>query len=189
MKYGLAVLVIIFLVIVGAVVLIGGGDSNSGTRAARTTKLADYDSKDTASVSWTQQGRLVGEDQRKAIRITVTRNTRKVEILNDFAERVERSAEFKNTPEAFAAFTRALDNASFGKERVVKQPDERGMCPLGNRFIYRLADSNKEVMRTWSDTCVTADGPFGGGKTAPLIAQLFKAQITDYHKFITGVIL
>ena len=189
MRYGFAIIVIAFLVIVGSVIVATRGDGASAPSLARFTKLVDYENNDTANVSWTMQGRLVGQDQRRDIRITVNRNKRVVEILHYYGERVEQSAEYPNSPTAFAAFVRALDNASFGRERIVKQADERGVCPLGNRFIYRLTDSSEEVMRTWSDTCAAADGPFGGGKTAQLIQQLFKAQITDYNKFTVGVSL
>lgn len=190
MRYLVAILVIAFLAIVGTVVLVGRGGNNANTTPARITKLVDFENKERASVSWTMQGRLVGEDQHRAIRITVNRDKRTVEILSGYQERVERSADFANTPASFAAFVRALDNLNFGRERTVKQADERGVCPLGNRFVYRLTDAGTEVMRTWSDTCQTADGPFGGGaNAAQVIGQLFKAQITDYSKFTAGVIL
>lgn len=187
MRYGLAILIIAFLAIVGTAVLVGRGTSSSGNTPARMTKIADYDSKDSSSISWTQQGRLVGEDQRRAIRVTVTRSKRTVEVLAGYPERVESSAEFPNSTEAFAAFTRALDTAGFGRERIVRQADERGVCPLGSRFIYRLTDSGQEIMRTWSDSCRTSDGPFGGGNTPQLIGRLFKEQITDYAKITSGV--
>lgn len=188
MRYGLAVLVVAFVAIVGAVVLVGRMDSGSGGTPARSTSLAEFDAKDSAIITWTQAGRLVGEEQYKAVRVTITRTQRRVEILADYAGRVERSQEFPNSPEAFAAFTRALDNAKFGQERNVSQPDERGVCPLGSRFIYRLTDGGQEIMRTWSTSCSAADGPFGGrAADTTLIARLFKAQITDYNRFTSGV--
>ncbi|HSX24120.1 MAG TPA: hypothetical protein VLE74_03410 [Candidatus Saccharimonadales bacterium] len=191
MRYGIVVLIIIFFAIVGTIVLIGSTNKNtSSAKTARVTKLVDYENKDGSTITWTQQGRLLGEDQRKAIRVTVTRNKRTVEILSGYEERVERSEDFTNSPAAFSTFVRALDNANFGRERTVKQPDERGICPTGNRFVYRLTDNGSEVMRTWSDTCASADGPFGGAAVgAQLMQQLFKAQITDYQKFTSGVIL
>src|SRR5690242_4222747 len=127
MRYILAILIIAFFAIIGTVVLIGHGGSGSSAATARVTKLVDYDTNDAASVSWTQQGRLVGEDQRRAIRVTVSRSKRTVEVLDDYEEHVERSAESANTPAAFEAFTRALDAANFGRERTVKQADERGV--------------------------------------------------------------
>lgn len=188
MRYGIAVIIIIFFVIFASIALLGGGN-NTGNRNAssqsRVTKLVDYDNKDTARVSWTMQGRLVGDDQYRAVRITVTRSSRTVEILDGYGERVERKNEYSNTSDAFQTFARALDLANFGRERTVKIPDERGVCPLGNRYVYRLQDGSQEVMRTWSDTCLIADGPFAGN--ASLISQLFKNQIPDYSKFTNGV--
>ncbi len=187
MRYGLAILVVAFLAIVTGAVLVGRGNNSSNGATAKVTKLVEYENDDGAAISWTQQGRLVGEDKRRAIRVTITRSKRTVEVLAGYPERVEKSTEYANSAEAFAAFTRALDNAGFGRERSVVQTDERGVCPLGNRFIYRVTDNGEEVMRTWSTSCTTADGPFGGGRTAPVIARLFKDQITDYGKFVSGV--
>lgn len=184
----MTIIVIAILAIIGTVVLFGRGNNNSSpAKVARQTKVADYENNDLASVSWTMQGKLVGDDQRAAVRVTVTRNKRTAEVLTGYGSRVERSIEQPNTAAAFATFTRALDNASFGRERTVKQPDDRGMCPLGNVFIYRLTEGSSEIMRSWSDSCRTTEGSFGGGPTTSLIQQLFKAQITDYSKFTSGV--
>lgn len=187
MRYGISILAIAFLVIIGSVVLIGrigGGGGDAPT--ARITKLADYTNNDAASISWTMQGKLVGDDQYKSIRVTVTKSKRTAEVLSGFEQRVEKSVEFDNSPEAFATFIRALDNLGFGRERRVLVADERGVCPQGNRFVYRLTDGSKEVMRTWSDTCSTKDGPFGG-RTPNVIRVLFREQITDYSKFVSGI--
>lgn len=186
MRYGIAVIIVILFAIIGSVMLIGRGNSGKKPASlAKTTKLADYASIETSRISWTMQGRLVGEDQYRAVRVTVTRSTRTVEILDGYGERTERKAEYKNSAEGYQTFTRALDLANFGRERVVKNPDERGVCPLGNRYIYRVQDGSREVMRTWSDTCVITDGPSAG--TPSLITQLFKSQIPDYSKFTAGV--
>lgn len=183
----MTVLVIAVLAVFGAVVIFGGNDDPKDSKSARATKIADYDNNDLSSVSWTMQGKLVGEDQRTAIRVTVSRSKRTVEVLSGYEERVDRKTEQPNTPAAFASFVRALDNARFGTERSVKQADDRGMCPMGNVYIYRLTEAGREVMRTWSDSCSTKDGPYGGtASTASLIQQLFKAQITDYSKFTSG---
>lgn len=189
MRYGITIVVVVFFAIIGTVVLLGSNnDKASTTKVARITKLVDYDAKDGASISYTTQGKLVGEDQRRAIRITITHTKRTVEVLDNYEERVSKSAEYTNSPAAFAAFVRALDNQSFGKERTSKQPDERGICPLGYRNVYRLTNNAKEVMRTWSDTCAVVDGPFGGtSANSQTIQRLFQAQITDYNKFVSGV--
>lgn len=189
MRYAVAVILIIVFAIV-AIVFLGRatntGTSRSNATASRVTKLADYADNDASSVSWTMQGRLLGEDQFRSVRITVTRHSRTLEILDGYKLVPTRQQDYGNTPEAFQAFTRALDLANFGKERDVKLADERGVCPLGNRYIYRLSEGGSEVMRTWSDSCLTSDGPFSGNPT--LIAQLFKNQITDYTKLTSGIV-
>lgn len=186
MRYGVAIIIIAFLAIVGTIVLLGrGGKTATGSNGPKTVKVSDYADKSSSQVSWTLQGRLVGEDQRRAIRITVSQSARRIEILDGYEETVERSEDFNNTPTAYETFIQALQVANFGKERVVKNTDERGICPLGNRTIYKLEDNGKEVVRTWSDTCLATDGPFAGGVSTT--QQLFKLQITDYEKFITGV--
>ncbi|MES2971616.1 MAG: hypothetical protein V4702_04810 [Patescibacteria group bacterium] len=189
MRYLVGILVVIFLAILGIVLLVGGGGNNdSASKPAKLSKTADYENSDGASISWTHQGQLVGDDKYRSIRVTVTRSTRKIEILSGYQDRVERTNEYPNTAAAFSTFTRALDNQGFGKERTVKQPDDRGICPLGNRFIYRLTDNSQEIMRTWSDTCLTANGPFGGGTNAvATIQQLFRAQIPDYYNYTANV--
>jgi hypothetical protein len=186
MRYGIITLLFILLVVIGAVAIFGrGGGSDTG--GAKTVKLADYTANDSAKVSWTMQGKLVGEDQRKAVRVTVSKNTRTVEILNGYEERVEKSQDFSNSEAAFATFTRALDQLGYGRDRKAAITDERGVCPQGNRYIYRLTDGSDEVMRTWSTNCRSSEGTFGGGNAASAIAQLFKQQITDYNKFVTGI--
>lgn len=187
MRYGIAIIIVAFLAIVGTVVLFGRSNSSSNSKkTSRFTKLADYESKDGTVVTMTQQGKLVGEDQRRAIRVTVTRTYRRVEILDGYEERTERSNDYPNTPDAYTTFSRALDHLSFGKERTVVQPDERAMCPLGNRFVYRLTNNSQEVMRTWSDTCSASDGPFAG-TSASTVQQLFRLQIPDYNLFTSSV--
>lgn len=190
MRYiGAVILIIIFAVV--AFITLGRGNNNTKSSdskkpvTSRVTRLASYDSNDAASISWTQQGRIVGDNQFRAIRITVTRRDRTVQVLDGYKLVPLKEQKYGNTPEAFQAFTRALDLANFGKERKVIQADERGVCPLGNRFIYRATEGSKEIMRTWSDNCLAADGPYAGNTT--LVAQLFKNQITDYNKFVSGI--
>jgi hypothetical protein len=183
MRFGIAAIVAAFLIIIGSVVIINSANDNTApTVSARVTRLADYAENDAANVSLTLQGPLVGDDQFKAIRITINKSKRTAELLSGYAGRVENRVEFANSSESFASFTRALDNLSFGRERDVKQPDERGLCPQSYTYIYRVTDGSKEVMRTWSNACSPNEGPFGG-KTPEVIHELFRQQITDYYQF------
>lgn len=186
MRYIVVILVVAMLFIVGVLTLSNrGSKSNSSPNAPKITKVTDEADKPATRVTWTEQGRLVDEDQRKAVRIIVTPTSRTIQLLSGYEERVDRSEDFSNTQTAFDTFIRALDQMNFGKERTVKQADERGMCPFGNRYIYNLDGDTS--LRSWSDSCSTSDGTFGGSSSNTVdIRRLFQNQINDYTKFVSG---
>jgi hypothetical protein len=189
MKYVLGVLGAVILAIL-AIVLIGGRgpdtDSNGQKPGAKkAVSVVDYSNNLNSEVSWTIQGRLVGQDQRKSVRIVVSQRERRFEILNGYEESVESVQRFQNSPAAYDTFLRALDAAGFSKERKVAVTDERGVCPQGNRYIYDLEDGSDHVLRSWSTTCSTAQGNFAGN--AVTTRQLFQDQIPEYSKLIQGV--
>lgn len=185
MKYFIVMIAVAFLALFGVVLLVGSIGGGSGD-TNRVTKLADFDDNAATRVSLTIQGKVAGEDQRRAIRISVTQDQRIIEVLSGYDERVEKRAEFANTDSGFATFLRALDGLNFGRERRVAQADDRAVCPLGNRYIYRLAEGSHEIMRTWSTSCRRDEGSFNGTRPEQ-IQQLFKLQITDYNRFVQGI--
>lgn len=185
----MVILVVALLFVVGALTLSNRGN-NSGNRpsSVKNTKVVDYVNRQETRLMWTQQGRLVGDDQRKSVRVTVTPSKRIVEVLSGYEERVEKSQEFNNNQTAFETFSRALEAMSYGRERTVRQTDERAACPFGFRYIYELKTGAQSVFRSWSDSCTPNDGTFGGGnRNAQDINRLFQAQITDYNRFTAGV--
>lgn len=187
-RYIAAVLFIIFIGVVGTIVLIGRGRNKPAQtdNTPKTVHVADYVNNERSQVVWTQEGRLVGTDVRRAVRVTVTPSERKVELLEGYNQKVTKTAIFSNDKTAYTSFLLALENLNYGKERKVKQPDERGVCPLGSRFIYEIRENGENKLRLWSDSCVSAEGTFAG--IAPTTRTLFKAQITGYEKFISGTI-
>jgi hypothetical protein len=132
------------------------------------------------------EGKLVGEEDRRAVRVTVSDSERVVEVLGGYEEKVIKSKKYSNTRAAFETFLLALDRIGFGRQRSnVRIKDERGACPLGNRYIYELNSGGKQELRTWSDNCLGAEGTFGGSTSQA--RQIFKNQISDYDKFIQDV--
>lgn len=186
MRYALATLLILFLLIVGIVIVASGGDdSPSGDPLAKVTNLSDSPDKSQTTVSWTVQGELVGDDRFRSVRVTVSETERVFEVLAGYENRVIERETFKNNQNAFATFLDALDNANFGRERTSKQSDERGVCPFGNRFVYTISNPKNEGLRTWSDTCTRSSGTYGG--VAATTRRLFTGQITDYNRLVSGV--
>lgn len=170
----MAVLGIIFVVILAIVLISHGGGPKQGPRPV----VVSDQNREGTSVQFTNQGRLVGEDKRRAIRIVVSQNERRLEILTGYEEAVERAQVYPNTPAAYENFLIALDKAGFDNKRVVSDDDERGSCPLGYTYIYQLKDFSQELIRTWSTSCSARTGTFSGNPAT--IRTLFQLQIPDY---------
>lgn len=190
MRRYVLVIVAIFALMTLGIVLIGGGSSNKKTKqpaAAVQTRpaLHEFSGSSSAKFVFTTQGAIVGDDQYRQIRITITRDSRRAEVLSGYDGRVERTQEQPNTQDAFDAFIRSLEQSGFEKTQKTTQTDERGACPAGSRFIYEANDGTNQLMRSWSSTCGAKTGTFGGSSAS--INRLFQAQITDYTKFISGI--
>jgi hypothetical protein len=186
MRYAIVVILIIFFGVVGTIFLIGRGNRrNAVQNQPQVVHVADYVNDDASLVSWTMQGRIVGKELRRAVQITVTPSERRVELFEGYNQKVTKSLTLPNDTAAYTHFLLALENLNFGRERKVKQPDERGVCPLGTRYIYEVRSGSEQKSRLWSDSCASADGTFAG--VAITIKQLFKNQIPEYEKFISGV--
>jgi hypothetical protein len=144
--------------------------------------LPDY-SDSLAEVSFTQDGRINGEDQHRAIKITVDQYSRKLDIIAGYNGNIIEEHSLPNNQTAYNVFLHALRNSGFTAKR--KKPtigSETGQCPLGERFTYELNDSGDVLSNLWSTTCGT--GTIGG--QTGTIEELFQAQITDYDKIISN---
>lgn len=146
--------------------------------------LADYTDKP-ATMEYTMRGAVTAEENRRAIRITVSEQERVIEILSGYNENVERRERFSNNQNAYSNFLIALDKAGFSREQETDIEDERGTCPLGKRFIYKFEEGNDRLFRLWSTSCLGKQGSFGGNES--LVRRLFQNQIPDYTTLVRGV--
>ena len=182
-RYLLAVVLILLFAVFGTIFLVRQF-TRSGTSSAPTSKVvhpADYVQSSDARAVWTQQGRVLGADRRRELRITVTPTERRAEIISGYQNKVEKELVLPNDSAAYETFMIALENAKFGQERSVKQVDERGVCPNGLTYIYEIHADNEQKSRLWSDNCLATDGTFAG--KAQVVRLLFQNQITDFQKF------
>ena len=186
-RYIIAVVLILFFAVFGTIFLVKqiSRDTKTVKTALSTIHPADFSGNNNATIRWTQYGRLVGDDRRRAVRITISHNERKVELLTGYGEKVEKSITMPNDEKGYTDFLIALEKINFGQERSVKNNDDRGACPLGQTYVYEIYDGSDQKMRRWSDSCNAADGPFAGN--AGTTRQLFKNQITGYDKFVAGI--
>ena len=186
MRRPFVVLFLVVLLVIAAILLLtGGGDEKKSPTADSFVKaLPDY-AITNATVSLTQDGSVNGDDAHRAIRITIGRLQRQLDIIQGYSGKVINSYQFYNSEEAYAVFLRAIDYAGFlTAKKNYKLTDERGLCPLGTRFIYVLEDRGDEISRLWAASCEKM-GSSNGSKS--MLLSLFKAQITDYSKLTSGV--
>ncbi len=179
---GLGVLVVGIL---GIILIFRTPSSNNKAVRKEKINLLDYIDRNGSQVQWTMQGHLVGEDQRRAVRVSVSSSTRLIEILDGYEWITERSKTYPNTQDAYDYFLHGLDRAGFTRDRKVVITDSKGVCPFGNTFLYDLSDADHHPLNTWSVTCFANLGTFAG--SAFTVRQLFQAQITDYSAFVSGV--
>jgi hypothetical protein len=187
MKYAAAVLGIIIVALLAIFLIVNRGSNDSNApRTKGASQLARYSGED-SSVSYTIQGKIVGDDQYRSIRITVSQDERRMDILSSYDDTIQKTESFDNTLSGYTVFLNALDRAGFRANRKSAVSDFKGMCPLGNRYIYTLSTNDGELINTWSDSCQRADGTFAGNPS--LIRRLFQNQINDYGKLTKGVTL
>lgn len=185
-KYVAAVIGVIFLAFLAIYLIVSRGNNSNAPASTAPLKLTQYANSD-SSVSYTVQGRIVGEDEHRAIRITINAEERRVDILAGYGDVIQKSQTFPNTATAYETFLAALDRTGFNASRKVSVTDPTGVCPLGNRFLYNLTSDGDKVVDTWGSSCRAGDGTFAG--TQALVQQLFQAQITNYPQQVQGVVL
>ncbi|HTE22383.1 MAG TPA: hypothetical protein VK674_05070 [Candidatus Limnocylindria bacterium] len=183
MKYVLGVFGVILVAILAIILImrVGRGDPKPTERPL----VVSEEAREGVSAVITTQGRLVGEDQRRAIRISISQTERRLEILTGYEEAVDRAQTYPSTPAAFEAFLIALDQAGFDNKRKSTVNDMRGACPLGKRYVYELKEYSQDLLSSWDTSCGGKLGTFNGGRNT--IRKLFEQQIPDYTKQIRGV--
>ncbi|MBX4197249.1 hypothetical protein KW801_01685 [Candidatus Saccharibacteria bacterium] len=148
--------------------------------------LAEYAQTD-ATVTFTSDGIVNGDELHRAIRITISANQRQLDVLQGYNPQVIQSKTFINNQEAYTVFLKAIARSGFvAKLKNSKAPaDERGVCPLGFRYILTLNDGSDDISRLWASTCGSKVGTSGGAITT--LHSLFQAQIPNYQTLTSQV--
>ena len=182
MRYIIAAFAIIVVALL-TVALIFGGNGKPAPKNAKITQLVEYADKN-SEVSPTTIGKLVGEESRRAIRITVTPSERRLEVLSGYDESVLSTQTYPNTEEAYTNFLSALGGQGFNRAKKTSVTDSRSVCPTGQRFVYDLTQDGNLVSNLWASSCDKIGTFAGSGST---IRQLFQQQIPDYSNQVKTV--
>ena len=181
MRYFAGLLAVIVLITIG-VVLFGRG-SKTPSPTTPTASLADLADTGTV-VRYTQDGVINADQNHRAIRITVAKDYRLLEVVQGYSGNVIQSVNDYNTEEAYNVFLHSIVNQGFTKKRDTKNTDETGACPLGRRYNYEVTNSGQNDQNLWSSDC-TGMGTFAGRPAD--IQKLFQLQINDYNNITQQV--
>lgn len=192
-KYILTLIMVTIILFGGIFLLIklisGGSKTSQSGQSVKSsaTQKVNKLSPDASEVSYTMYGRIVGEEDRRAIRIIVTTNERRIEILQGYNETVISSQRFDNNDSAFQAFLLALEAGGFTTHDTSIKTDERDICPLGTRNVYYTKYKDSKTVRSWLTSCGAKGASFRG--SSDVVDTLFKDQISNYDDLTNDVVL
>jgi len=147
-----------------------------------------------ATVSYLVVGQINSNEAHRAIRITVSNNSRLVEVLSGYQYIPINSKSYDNTIEAFKPFLASLQVAGFTvKKTNPRITNPEGICPFGNRYFFTSTGIPEIPDNLWSTSC-SSISVFGGGSSAGTfdgnvntVQTLFQNQIPDYNTITQNV--
>jgi hypothetical protein len=182
MKYFLGFLASIALVVLVFILVLRGFSSGSSGKSL-AVDLSTYASTDT-EMTLLVDGPENADQGHQGYRITIGRSQSSIDILQGYQRTVTATKTYPNNQEAYETFLRALNGAGFAKgDTASKNTDERGICPMANRYIYEVVSGSDPVQRFWSASCTR--GTFQGN--ASQVQNLFRGQIPDFSQVTTGL--
>lgn len=180
----LAAVIVVVLLVVGLFKSFNGND-NGNLISTSTYSLSDKTAVDTVA-RYTVRGPVVADEDYRQVRITISKNSRSVEVLKGYAGVVEKVSTLSNTPDAYTAFLGALSAAEFSDRREGgSSVDPSTTCVTSTKFFYELTLASEKKVDTWTSSCSFKDGNYGGNALGT--AQIFKAQIPTYDQLTNGV--
>ncbi|HUY85076.1 MAG TPA: hypothetical protein VMU97_01015 [Candidatus Dormibacteraeota bacterium] len=177
-----------FLIALGLLFLVifllfrGGGKPAAPQLTARA--LAGYATSNAEAVM-TIDGPVNSVQNHQQIRVTVSRDTVTYEQLQGYSGDVVNVQQYANTSDAYAAFLLSLARAGYTNgDNNPKARDERGFCPLGDRYVFQFTQDNQDLERYWTTSC-------GGAKTylgpLSLTVRLFQLQVPNYSTLTQNI--
>ena len=199
MRYFIGFLVTIGLIIILIVLLLSGGgggnNKNNNTQSQNrqiqtptsTQQLADFASSG-AVVRLTIDGQINADQDHQAVRITVGQDETTYQQVQGYQGNVVNQQSFANNQSAYSNFLYALGHAGFTMGDTAKDAaNEKGYCPLGERYTYELIDGGDTIMRWWSASCGNVPKTYKGNPS--LTITLFQNQVPGYDSLTNDLSL
>ncbi len=161
--------------------------SSGKPKVPTTSKTLDSYAVTDAEVSLIVDGPINADQLHQQVNITVGRDSATFEHIQGYQGNVVSLQNYANNVDAYTNFLFALAHAGFTEGNTSSSlADERGYCPLGDRYIFELKQDNQELERFWATNC-------GSPKTyqgnLSLTISLFQAQIPDYAQLVQNITL
>lgn len=139
--------------------------------------LISYANTD-AEVSLTIDGVINASQAHQQVQIIVNQNNVTFDQIQGYDGNIVNQKQFANSKNSYEVFLHALALAGFTEgDTSPALSDERGYCPLGDRYIFKLSEGGNNLERFWATNC-------GGLKTYEgdlnLTLDLFENQVPNY---------
>lgn len=185
MRYFIGFVATVGLIILLIILIFHGGGSKPKVPVTQKT-LASYATTD-ASAVMIADGPIGADQNHEQVQIIVSNSDATFEHIKGYQGNVVKTQNYANNTAAFTNFLFALDRAGFTNgSNASALKDERGFCPLGDRYIFSLRQGGQTLERYWATTC-------GGTRTYlgsfDLTRELFQNQIPNYSTLIQDVTL
>lgn len=179
LRYFIGFFVTIGLIIILIILLFGGGGGDKKVQAPKTPKTLNSLASTDAQMRLTIIGPTNADQIHQQARVTIDRNGNTFELIQGYENTVTDSQSYESNEPAYSNFLHALSLAGYTKGiDDSKLADDRGHCPLGQRYIFEVIEDGKTVSRYWSSNCGNKIKTYLGNTSLTL--TLFEAQIPDF---------
>lgn len=188
MRYFIGFLITVGLIIILIVLLLtgGGGKKQSPNQSQEVQKpktvqqLADFASTG-AVVRLSIDGPINADQNHQAVRITVGQDDTTYQQIQGYEGTVVNQQSFANNQSAFSNFLYAIGHAGFLRGDDSKAlANEKGFCPLGQRYVFELINGGDTLQRYWGTSCGSnAPKTYRGNQN--LTITLFQNQVPGYQ--------
>ncbi len=184
MRYFVGFLMTILLIILLILLLFRGGGKPKVVVTSKS--LASY-AATSAEVRFTIDGPVTADAKHEQIRVTVDKDNVTFEHIQGYEGNVVKLQQYANNTNAYTTFLLALGRAGYTSGASTPAlHDERGYCPLGDRYIIELLQDDRTLERYWATNCGKPKTYLGN---LQLTKTLFQAQVPDYNTLVGGIVL
>lgn len=172
MRFIIGVIIAIGLIVMVLILLLRGPST-----PPTNYDLMRYANTGTA-MRLTIDGPITAEQTHREIQITVDNSLSSIAVIQGYQGRILRQRSYASNVTAYSVFLRALQLAGFNRgKNAPSLRDERGYCPLGERYIMEIVNGSQVSQHYWATSC-GGQGNYQGHLNT--VISLFTGQIPDY---------